>query len=293
MNEGCLKHGLLASLIASWMWTGCSKTQPDSPMVKAYAVTGVVEQIQQENGRAVIAHEAIPGYMDAMTMPFNVRNSHELARLKLKDRIVFKLKVTEQESWIEDIQAIGATAPTPGSVTQGSVKREEAPDDRFMFTNELGKPIHLKDFAGRPLALTFFFTRCPVPDYCPRLSKNFQEASGILKGTSNAPVDWQFLSVTIDPENDTPEAMKAYGRRYGYDSNHWSFLTGPKGRVENLARMFGLQFDQTNGLYNHGFRTVIINRSNKVQQIFPVVGDLSKALADEIMKASAGAAPKP
>jgi protein SCO1/2 len=102
---------------------------------------------------------------------------------------------------------------------------------------------------------------------------------------TNLPTNWHFFSITIDPEFDTPEVLKSYAQRYQYDPKHWSFLTGPNDRVQRLGKLFGMTFDPDGNLLKHSFRTVVINRSNVVQQIFPVAGDFSEELAQEMIKA--------
>jgi cytochrome oxidase Cu insertion factor (SCO1/SenC/PrrC family) len=111
-------------------------------------------------------------------------------------------------------------------------------------TNELGHAVRLSDFHGQALAITFFYTRCPLPKFCPRLSRNFQEASGKLAAMTNAPRNWHFLSVSFDARSDTPETLKAYADTYQYDPAHWSFLTGAPDQIRALARMVGVTYKE-------------------------------------------------
>src|SRR5580704_14417208 len=113
----------------------------------------------------------------------------------------------------------------------------------YKFTNEMGQAVSLSDFHGQALAVTFFFTRCPFPNFCPRLSKNFEEASQMLAADKSVPTNWHFLSVTFDPDFDTPTVLRAYGERYEYDPAHWSFLTGPQDKVTELAHLSGVKAD--------------------------------------------------
>lgn len=155
----------------------------------------------------------------------------------------------------------------------------------YPFTNELGQPVTLGQLRGKALVLTFIFTRCPNPDYCPRLSKNFQEAADKLRATPGAPTNWHFLSVTFDPEYDTPPVLRAYAKRYNYDPAHWSFLTGAPDKIAELARLNDVNFDREGGFYNHNFRTLIIDPAGALQMTFPITGDISDDIADEILKA--------
>ena len=150
-----------------------------------FAAKGVVEEIKPDRQTVVIRHGAISNYMAAMTMPFRVKTKDELAGISAGDEILFQLHVTDTESWIDQIVKIG-TAPV--AENKKAAGADAAPDVGpnsplldYKFTNELGQAVSLNDFRGQALAITFFYTRCPLPDYCPRLSKNFQEASQKLE----------------------------------------------------------------------------------------------------------------
>jgi protein SCO1/2 len=147
--------------------------------------------------------------------------------------------------------------------------------------------VSLGDFRGQALAITFFFTRCPIPDFCPRLSKNFEEASRKLHATPNAPTNWHFLSISFDPEFDTPSVLKTYAEHYQYDPKHWSFLTGPTDKIRELAAQSDVTFDRDGAFFNHNFRTLIIDAAGHLQMMFPTSGDLSEPITSEILKAAA------
>ena len=156
----------------------------------------------------------------------------------------------------------------------------------YKFTNELGQQVSLSDFRGQALAITFFFTRCPIPDYCPRLSKNFQEASTRLSLIAAGPTNWHFLSVSFDTQFDSPRVLKAYGEMYHYDPAHWSFLVGSAESVGELVGLSNVKVERDAGSFNHNFRTLIIDAAGHLQMVFPTGGDLSSAIVDEILKAA-------
>ncbi|PWU20087.1 MAG: hypothetical protein C5B50_04845 [Verrucomicrobia bacterium] len=157
----------------------------------------------------------------------------------------------------------------------------------YKFTNERGKAVSLNDFRGQALGITFFFTRCPNPNYCPRLSRNFQDASEKLAAMKGGPTNWHFVSVTFDPQYDTPAVLKSYARSYQADPARWNFLTGPPDKIAELAKGCGVTFEPDSGLINHNFRTLIIDAQGKLQTSFPVSGDLSDAIVKEMVKAAA------
>ena len=260
---------------------------------RTFAAKGVVEELNPDNQTVVIRHGAISNYMAAMTMPFKVKTSKELAGVRAGDEVLFLLHVTDTESWIDQIVKIGTVPmaekakPSNSQPAQVQVAPAKNPLLDYKFTNELGQAVSLNDFRGLALAITFFYTRCPLPEYCPRLSKNFQEASQKLESMAGAPVNWHFLSISFDPEFDTPFMLKAYGESYQYDPAHWSFLTGPPDKIAGLARGSGVSYESDNGTINHNFRTLIIDAAGHLQTVFPTGGNLSGQIVAEIIKAAA------
>jgi protein SCO1/2 len=258
-------------------------------------VKGIVRRLELENGRVIVAHEAIPDFMDAMTMPFRVKEPSGLAGVQAGDSVSFRLLVTEEESWIEKVVKIQPLAPNTAatngeagqpSVTAAAPQPSRHPLLNYAFTNEFGQPLRLAEFRGQVLALTFFFSRCPIPDYCPRLSKNFEEASRTLRNMAGAPTNYHFLSVTFDPEFDTAARLKAYAQSFNYDTNHWSFLTGPIDKVAELARLSDMKYERNGVFFNHDLRTLIIDPNGRLRMMFPVGGNLSEAIVGEILKAA-------
>jgi protein SCO1/2 len=255
---------------------------------RVFLARGVVEKVQPEDLEVVIKHEAVSNYMNAMTMPFKVKNQNELAGLRRGDQINFQLHVTADESLVDHFSKTGfVKLPAPPTNSVAVIHDEKFELLHYKFTNELGQAVSLSDFPGQAMAITFFYTRCPLPDYCPRLSKNFEEASQKLETLANAPTNWHFLSISFDPEFDSPAMLRAYGQSYGYDSTHWSFLTGPKDKIRALAARAGVTIQDNDGTINHNFRTLIIDASGQLQMIFPTSGDLSGQIVDQIIKAAA------
>jgi protein SCO1 len=288
---------------------GAAAALPDQPgtNVQTFHAQGVIKGLAADASTVVIAHKAIPNYMAAMTMPFKVKEPRELAGLRPGDKILFRLKVTDSESWVEGISKIksgqqvgqatrlsgGRLALGPGKAGETSAPPRRHPLLDYPFTNELGQAVRLNDFRGQALAITFFFTRCPIPDYCPRLSRNFEEASQKLAAMPGGPTNWHFLSVTFDPEFDTPAVLRAYGKSYQYDPKRWNFLTGPTEKIGELAAGSGVKYEPAGGLLNHNFRTLIVDAAGHLQMVFPTGGNLSDAIVAEMLKAAAVPCPAP
>jgi protein SCO1/2 len=291
-----LSSVLASGLAFSWGATLAESPQPSAAQeetLRTFQARGVVKEIHEGERTVIINHEAVANYMDAMTMPFKVKEPKELAGLHAGDEIAFRLSVTDKESWIGQITKVGTVRledpkqPVGTGGSEASVPAAKHPLLNYKFSNELGQAVSLNDFRGQALAITFFFTRCPIPDYCPRLSKNFQDASIRLASWRGAPTNWHFLSVSFDTEFDSPAVLKAYGDIYHYDRTHWSFLTGAADKVGELARLSDVKFERDAGSFNHNFRTLIIDAAGHLQTVFPTGGDLSNAIVDEMLKAMA------
>lgn len=280
-----------AAIFCAWLLAGPivsgALAAGDSP--ETYPARGVIMAVQPQSQTILIRHEAIPHFMDAMTMPFKIKTTNELAGWQRGDQVTFQLHVAATESWVDHLNKIGSVALPPAatenpSPTVPAMVRPAFFD--FHFTNELGKTVTLNDFRGQALAITFFYTRCPLPDYCPRLSRNFQAASEKLATLANAPTNWHFLSISFDPQFDSPAMLKAYGDSYRYNATHWSFLTGSRADIAELARQCGVTCEPDGNTINHNFRTLIVDGSGRLQMVFVTGGDLSEAIVTEILKAT-------
>jgi protein SCO1/2 len=270
-------------------------TQAASTNVQIYSVKGVIKELKPDGKTVKIEHEEIPGYMAAMTMPFEVKDPRELAGLQAGDEVTFRMLVTDTDGWIDQIRKIGATN-VAGPKQRETVRRVRIVDPlkigdpvpNYPFTNEFNQPISLGQFKGEALALTFIFTRCPFPNFCPRMSSNFAEAYKKLSTTPGGPTNWHLLSISFDPEFDTPAVLKNYAKRYHYDTNHWSFATGAWIEIDAITEQFGLEFSrsQTGIGWDHKLRTVVIDAAGKVQKVY--AGNEWKVddLVDEMVKAA-------
>jgi protein SCO1/2 len=266
---------------------------------RVFKVDGVVKTIRPDGRTAVIQHEAIPGYMEAMTMPFRVKDAAELKAVGAGDVIKFRFHVTGDESWMDQVEVVRTAAPrgaTNAIVERVAMATNDVPSAStnkasphplmtYKFTNQLGQAVSLADFRGTALAITFIFTRCPVPDYCPRLTKNFQETVDKLSALPNCPTNWHLLSFTIDPAWDTPRILKAYAERYRYNPEHWSFLTGPSERITDLVRESGVTVEPSAGLFSHNFRTLIVGTNGQLLTSIPIGGPISDGIVTEMLKA--------
>ena len=256
-----------------------------------YPVRGVVQAVMPSAHKVRVQHEAIPGYMMAMTMNFNVQDTNCLATVRPGDKVTFTLVVTPDDDWVENLQKTGATGavsppPVKPSAGNGELKVGDALP-AAVFTDETGCPMRLTDFTGRAVAFTFFFTRCPLPDYCPRMNRNFADARKILEADTNGPANWQFVSVSFDAKFDGPEVMRAYGALYrGADTNGWRFASADSLTLHALAPGLDFHYWSENGTLSHNLRTVVLAPNGRIAAFFDGNDWTPADLASAMKKAS-------
>ena len=267
---------------------------------QVFQVKGVVQEVMAEKKKVRIEHETIPDYMDAMTMVFDVKDGKELTGLAPGDQVSFRMVVTDKDGWIENLQKTGRTGPVAASpdsllrIRDLEPLKEGDPLPNYQFTNELGKVVSFGDYKGKALAFTFIFTRCPFPTFCPRMSTHFSDAQKKLRDASNTSTNWHFLTISFDPEFDTPEVLQSYAKGFEADPNRWTFATSSLSNIVELADQIGLVFYRTEpnnpaGL-NHNLRTVVVDTEGRIQKIFKDNEWKPEDLAAEMVKA---AQPKP
>ena len=269
-----------------------SRPTESSTNQQVFEVKGVVRAVKR--AEVEIKHEAIPGYMPSMTMPFDVKDTNELAGLQPGQTVQFRLTVTATDAWIDQIRQVGevfAKAP-PANVPIRLAQDVEAlqPGDPLpscQLTNQFGEAFNTSLFKGKALALTFLFTRCPYPTFCPRMANYFQEAQTKLLAMPKAPTNWHLLTVSFDPAFDKPEVLKSYAQSHQYDQAHWTFATGALVDITTLSEQFGLQFwhDET-GSISHNLRTAVVDAKGRVVKIFAGNEWTSDELVKEMVKAA-------
>jgi protein SCO1/2 len=268
--------------------------------LKLFTVSGVVKSIETDLSRARIHHEEIPDYMKEMTMPFNIGNTNEWASIQTDDTISFLLHVADGRSWIDGVEKLSAEVPSLDELSKTAPWRRVREVEPLMagdllpdysMTNQLSKPISFEQYRGKALAITFIYTRCPLPDFCPKMNKQFLSAQQKLKALEDAPDNWQFLSISFDPVNDTPERLKFYASAYQYDPEKWSFATGAMIEIDALTEQFGLMFYRSENTvmdWDHNLRTVLVDPQGKIQEI--LIGNTwsTDELVEKMLKLARG-----
>lgn len=248
----------------------CGKPEPEA---RRFVVRGVVQEIRDGGKVLVIDHEEIPGYMQAMIMPFRVKDESQAASLAPGAEIEFTYVVQDVSSWMEKIVRTGKqrevkrpASPEPASQPQTLGIGERLPD--YGFQDENAKEVKLSDFRGGPVALTFIFTRCPVPEYCPATMRKFAAVQAALSQDPEAPAKWRLLAISFDSANDKPAVLKSFGAAFGQDPARWSLLASPPCCMQELAKDVGLRYGEVKGSYEHNLRTVVLDAEGKIARIF-------------------------
>lgn len=264
------------------MGAGCSKGGPESdgpaaPVAeRTFQTRGVIREVMADGRTAVIRHEDIPGYMPPMTMELNVRYPDEVRALKTGDTIEFRLNVNGQTHWIDAVRKVEATTNTvfvekPTNTVPSHL--EPLLEVGAMFPDvtlldENGRTFRLSDHRSNAVALTYIFTRCPLPDFCPRMGQQFASARRNLKA-SNGATNWQLVSISFDAANDTPAVLKRYAGNYrDGDVDRWLFSAAMPREVGLMAGKVGLTVVSETGSFSHNLRTVVLDTRGRLFKRF-------------------------
>jgi protein SCO1/2 len=237
------------------------------PEEKHYPLSGEVISIDPAHKTVTVKHGDIPGLMPAMTMGYDVADPHQLDALQPGDTISADLVVVNDKGYLEKITLLkkGNGKTTPGAVQHIPQKGNTVPD--FALINQDGHVIHLHDFAGKVVLLTFIYTRCPLPDFCPRMNHNFQEVQKILSSTPADLSKTVFLSVSFDPAHDTPAALKQYAAAYRKNAPakaNWIFAVPAAKDLPDMAQFFGLVYEPDQDQIVHSLSTTVIAPDGKI-----------------------------
>jgi protein SCO1 len=245
---------------------------------KSYPALGLVIAIDRAHVSLDVSCQAISGYMDAMVMTLPVREASALDRLKPGMLIDFTLTVRGETAYAEKIrihvyentaqepmqarqlEILEAATSGPSRASRALPVGQPVPD--FSLVDQNRQTIALSDFAGKVVALTFIYTKCPLPNFCFRMSNNF----GMLhqRFADRMGKDLALLSISFDPVHDQPEVLAGYARTWTKDDTGWHFLTGSLPDVQKVCWSFGVNFWQDEGLLTHSLHTVIIGRDGRL-----------------------------
>lgn len=245
---------------------------------KVYKLRGKVVSTDAAKGEATLNHEAIAGFMEAMTMPYKLKDATIVGELHPGDSItadVLVLRDPNADVLLDHIVVVAQAKPDyrPAVFYHIPAQGDAVPD--FKLRNQDGRPIHLGQFKGQALLVTFIYTRCPLPNFCPRMTRNFAEVNKELAANAALYPKTHLLCVSFDPEHDTPERLRAYGATY-IGSNaasafaHWDFAVPDRPVLLEMAKFFDVGItagpDET---ITHSLSTTLIGPDGKVVRFYP------------------------
>lgn len=251
---------------------GCGRSDEKA---QHYETRGVVRGISPDRSTVEIQHENIPDFMPSMTMPFSARNPKEVADLQLGDALWFRITVTRKDFWIDRVKKIAREDvnirdPRPAVTAEAASSRlrEGEMMPGFALNDENGTAITGDTFRGRPLVLTFIFTRCAVPNFCPLMTGNFSQLQRLIKSGTGPGAKTHLLSITLDPGFDTPQILKEYGAHSNEDPSVWSLATGDPKEIDALAEAFSVYRQNEGGTLSHGLATALVAPDGKIVKIW-------------------------
>ena len=267
----------LVGLCLCLLLIGCQNEATPSPNAKRFDLSGKVVSVEPGKHIITVAHEEIKDYMPAMTMPFTVRGSDWVfGVVKPGNRIAAAYVVDGTDSWLEEVvitqegsvdgnSASGTPEPKPG---------DEVPNYRLV--NKNGDAIRIHDYKGKALLLTFIFTRCQDPNQCTLMSGNFANIHQQLEKQPGIRNKTHLLSITFDPEYDTPKVLRSYGAAYtgkyaDETFDHWEFASGTQDEVEDVAQFFAMRYHKDEAGKEqivHTLATALIGPDSKLVKIY-------------------------
>jgi protein SCO1/2 len=259
-----IAYGLLAVALLSF---GCSR----KPAERRYDLSGKISAVDASAHQLTIEHEDIPNLMKGMTMPFRVKDDWVFNSAHPGDNVTATLVIAGDHSYLERVVVTQGANPAPD---EAGVRLPQVGDPvpDFGFVNQDGKKLRLAQFRGKTVLLTFIYTRCPLPDYCIRMSNNF---GAIAKQLKSQPVLYdktEQLSISFDPEYDKPRVLRDYGTNYAGEVDphftHWQFVAGTPGETKKVANFFGLSYTPDGAQIVHSLRTVVIGPDGRIAHLF-------------------------
>jgi protein SCO1/2 len=264
---------------------GCRRASQNLPKqaaaaAHAYHVRGQIVLVDQAAGRVTLRHEAIPGFMEAMTMPYKLEDPSVMSELHKGDRITATLLADDGPAGatnlrLSEIVVIAQARPDYKPAVQYHVPSvgETVPD--FKLLNQSGKSIGLRSFGGKVTVMTFIYTRCPVADFCPRMSRNFSELDKALAGDPAMYVKTHLLSVSFDPKNDTPAVLRSYGGAYtgryvNETFGHWDFAAPREADLAAMEKFFAVGVTPGDGpsTLQHSLSTLVLDKQGRIAAFY-------------------------
>jgi len=288
---------IILLIFSALLATSCQRSKPQA--TKRYHFTGRIISIDNQAQSASIDGDLIQGFMEPMVMSYKIKPASMLRQLSPGDSISADIAVVDHDPrdenadsdyWLENVKVTGHAAQPPANGPKAfhmPSPGEEVPS--FAFTDQDGKHISLHQFRGKTVMVTFVYTRCPFPDFCPRVSSNFAEVYKQL-GSNPSLAEAQLLSISFDPEHDTPKVLRNYGFSVAHTHDavlfrRWEFAAPKAADLPKIADFFALTVKPEGGMITHSLSTAVIGPDGKIVKWYHggdwQVSDLIKDAAEQ------------
>ena len=262
-----VRSAIVPTVVLLAATTACAHRDSDAG-VRRFQLTGTVVSHDTSSSRVVVNHEPVTGLMPAMTMSFELRGV--APAMRGGDRVAAALVMTDNRSWLEDVRITAAGGRRGSGQSNAARAMPGAIVPELRLVDQDGEAFALRDLAGKAVVLTFIYTRCPLPDFCPLMVKRLES---VRRRANEAGLGDRvaLLGVTLDPAFDTPIVLRTYGESVlkGADRfDQWTLATGSAEQVEAVTQFFGVGFRGENGLITHALTTAVVGHDGRVMRLF-------------------------
>ena len=260
------------TLLALLALSGCARPQPSGG--ERHALSGKVVSVDAAERTITIAHGDIPGFMQAMTMPFVVLE-RDLPLLKTAApgaEVAATLVSRDSRYWLEDLVIVRKGTPDPNAPAGVLVSeaRLGEPLPETALVDQGGRPFALTGLRGKAFALTFVYTRCPLPEFCPLMMRNFARAEAALVADPGLRSRTHLVTVSFDPRHDTPEVLLRFGRPFQKTTppfTHWTLATGSEEEIRRLGTALELEYVEETQSFTHNLRTAVVGPDGRLRRL--------------------------
>ncbi len=243
-----------------------------TPDGRQYELKGQILAVDRDQGTVTVRHEDIKGFMPGMTMPFKVKDKSLMDGRSRGDFVKGTLVVTDTDAYLSRLDVVGRgpvaeTAAPVAAVPDILQPGDAVPDAQLVGAD--GRSFRFSSLRGQVVALTFIYTRCPLPQFCPLLDRQFAAVAGRVRKDRALGASVRLLSISFDPEYDTPVVLAAHGRAVGADGMLWRFATADRATIDAFAPRFGMVvMRETDQSITHNLRTALVDRQGRLLKIY-------------------------
>jgi protein SCO1/2 len=239
---------------------------------RRYELHGQILAVRPESREVLIKHDDIKNFMPGMTMPFRVRDARMLDGKSPGDLVTARLMVGANEAWLATLDKTGVgPLDAPATIPPAAFVRPLQPGDAIpdtTLTDQDGQPVSIAQWRDKAVVVTFIYVRCPLPEFCPLMDRRFVELQRAIRADDQLARRVRLLSVSFDPDQDTPGALTSHASQVGADSAIWRFATAPRDVVDRFAASFGVNvIREADGTITHNLRTAVIDLHGRLVRI--------------------------